>query len=154
MDLEHPNRGHREYHKARVTLLCGVVIFIIVEILIFLWVFSVLGHTNSDGMKTKQVDKSLVQLDLSFDETIEWHDSVQTIADRLIISFDDADEVLHQIAQIYFDEFGKQLYFCNEFDRIDGVENHYSISSSDAYARFEVEIVDGHVTYVQELEFE
>lgn len=141
-----------EYHKARVTLLCGLVIFIIVEILIFLWVFSVLGHTNSNGLSVDQIEESSTQL--LFDETIEWYDSVQLISDSLVISVDDANDVLHQIAQIYFDEFGKQLYFCNEFHKINGIENHYSISSSDAYARFEVEIVDKHVTYVQELKYE
>lgn len=153
MDLQHPNRGHREYHKARFTLLCGLVIAVCIEIFIFLYFGCILGSTHSDGLKTN-TDLSVGQSVLTFDETAEWKKSVLYVSDVLEINHKDADDVLHQIADVYQSVFQRQLYFCNEFECIDGVENHYSVSDGDAYARFEVEIKDNKVKYVKELSFD
>lgn len=153
MNQQHPNRGHREYNKARAVLLCSLIAFIFVEFLIFLWVGCILSRKRSsdnDVDSTSQVSNNIV---LNYDETIEWCDTVANISYVLHISMDDADDILHQIARIYYIKYKRQLYFCSEFSSVDGYEDHYVVASGDSYARFEIMIESNQVSYVKELSF-
>lgn len=146
------------YQKARTVFLCCLIIFIVIEICIFLYFGAKMNQYSENVTKDLNLTENVasdssVKVYPEYDETAEWDAAVESAAKILGVNTEDANDILHQIAAIYKQQFGTQFYFFNEFELIDNTDNHYSISSGDDYARFEVQIKDGVVTWVQELEF-
>lgn len=148
---EHPKRGHTEYRRARMLFYCALIMFVVIEILFFL-VFSVRTDKKMDD--TAKYIKNITsdtQAYPEYDETAEWGDSVTSVAAILGVTEHDADIVLHGVANVYQKEYGRQFYFFNSFEKAEGTDDHYVISSGDRSAKFEVKIKNGNVTFVQNL---
>lgn len=152
MSVNHLNRGHREYDKARVTLLCCFIVFVGIELFIFLWASSKLGSRSIEVDESSNTSNEVTEYP-EYDDTAEWNESVNIVSDVLFVDTTIADDILHQIADVYNQEFGKTLYFFSEFELMKDTKNHYSITSGDDYARFEIKIENNHVDYVQQLQF-
>lgn len=152
LDENNPKRGHMEYTKARATLLGVLVVFVIIEVIIF----SIIGiafvyHANQKAKQSQKLVESYNQNELKYYDTVEWFTSAQNIAKELGVSESEGDKVLHHIHKIYQEQFEHDIYAVNRFEQIDDT-NHYIITDSDSYAKIEVEVTGTTVTFVQELQ--
>lgn len=144
----------KNYRQARIIFYCVLVMFVIIELFAFLWFSTRLQHksdaTVKNMMAQEQSDTSGTDYP-AYDETVEWSDSVVVLTQALGVTGYDANLILHEIADVYKEQYGRQFYFFNEFTPVDGLDAHYIISSGDNAARFEVKIKQGKVTYIQNL---
>lgn len=151
MDENHPKRGHREYTKARATLLGVLVICVLIEIFIVVIGGSIFVYcANKKAKQSEKIVKSYVENELQYYDTVEWFTSAQNIAQVLNVSESKGDKVLHHIYEIYQKQFEHDIYAVTRFEQIDDT-NHYIVVDSDSYAKIEVEITGTNVIFVQEL---
>lgn len=151
MDENHPKRGHREYTKARATLLGVLVICVLIEILIVVIGGSIFVYcANKKAKQSEKIVKSYAENELQYYDTVEWFTSAQNIAQVLNISESKGDDVLHHIREVYQEQFEHDIYAVTRFEQIDDT-NHYIVVDSDSYAKIEVEITGIDVIFVQEL---
>ena len=151
MDENHPKRGHREYTKARATLLGVLVICVLIEIFIVVIGGSIFVYcANKKAKQSEKIVKSYAENELQYYDTVEWFTSAQNIAQVLNISESKGDDVLHHIREIYQEQFEHDIYAVTRFEQIDDT-NHYIVVDGDNYAKIEVEITGTDVIFVQEL---
>lgn len=151
MDENHPKRGHREYTKARATLLGVLVICVLIEIFIVVIGGSIFVYcANKKAKQSEKIVKSYAENELQYYDTVEWFTSAQNIAQVLNISESKGDKILHHIREVYQEQFGHDIYAVTCFEQIDDT-NHYIVVDSDSYAKIEVEITGTDVIFVQEL---
>ena len=151
MDENHPKRGHREYTKARATLLGVLVICVLIEILIVVIGCSIFVYcANKKAKQSEKIVKSYAENELQYYDTVEWFTSAQNIAQVLNISESKGDKILHPISEVYQEQFEHDIYAVTCFEQIDDT-NHYIVVDSDSYAKIEVEITGTDVIFVQEL---
>ena len=151
MDENHPKRGHREYTKARATLLGVLVICVLIEIFIVVIGGSIFVYcANKKAKQSEKIVKSYAENELQYYDTVEWFTSAQNIAQVLNISESKGDKILHHIREVYQEKFEHDIYAVTCFEQIDDT-NHYIVVDSDSYAKIEVEITGTDVIFVQEL---
>lgn len=151
MDENHPKRGHREYTKARATLLGVLVICVLIEIFIVVIGGSIFVYcANKKAKQSEKIVKSYAENELQYYDTVEWFTSAQNIAQVLNVSESKGDKILHHIREVYQEQFEHDIYAVTRFEQIDDT-NHYIVVDSDSYAKIEVEITGIDVIFVQEL---
>lgn len=151
MDENHPKRGHREYTKARATLLGVLVICVLIEIFIVVIGGSIFVYcANKKAKQSEKIVKSYAENELQYYDTVEWFTSAQNIAQVLNISESKGDKILHRIREVYQEQFEHDIYAVTCFEQIDDT-NHYIVVDSDSYAKIELEITGTDVIFVQEL---
>ena len=110
MDENHPKRGHREYTKARATLLGVLVICVLIEILIVVIGGSIFVYcANKKAKQSEKIVKSYAENELQYYDTVEWFTSAQNIAQVLNISESKGDKILHHIREVYQEQFEHDL---------------------------------------------
>ena len=95
MDENHPKRGHREYTKARATLLGVLVICVLIEIFIVVIGGSIFVYcANKKAKQSEKIVKSYAENELQYYDTVEWFTSAQNIAQVLNISESKGDKLI------------------------------------------------------------
>ena len=129
MDENHPKRGHREYTKARATLLGVLVICVLIEIFIVVIGGSIFVYcANKKAKQSEKIVKSYAENELQYYDTVEWFTSAQNIAQVLNISESKGDKILHHIREESFHihhRRGQQGLFRRvSLQRLHGFSNH------------------------------
>lgn len=148
------NHTSKNYRQARIIFYCVLVMFVIIELFAFLWFSTRLQHKSdatAKNMMTQEESETSYTEYPAYDETVEWSDSVVVLTQALGVTGYDANLILHEIADVYEEQYGRQFYFFNEFMPVSDTDDHYVVCSGDNAARFEIKIKHGEVTYIQNL---